>query len=162
MVARDHHQNTKTQSSAIRRGPGTRPKPAALPAKPVRKSSSLEIQAWFIRMGARGGTADECAGKLGLMHHAVSAALNRLRRSGALQITKERRITRSGHSAHVYVWAPHGKTTAVKPSPSIDQRILKVAKAFVAKRARVRNEKQYAKIVRTLIADLSRIALESV
>jgi len=79
-----------------------------------------------------------------------------------LQVTKERRVTRSGHSAHVYVWAPHAKAAAVRSPPSVDQQILKVAKAFVVKRAKVRTEKQYAKIVRALIVDLSRIALESV
>jgi predicted transcriptional regulator len=164
MVARD--RNTKRLNPLLnKRGSGPhKTKPAAVlkASRTVRKSSSLEIQAWFIQRGERGGTTDECAGSLGLMHHAVSAALNRLRRSGALQMTDERRATRSGHTAHVYVWAPNAKRSAAKPEPSRDQRILKVAKAFVAKRSGVSTDRQYARLVRTLIEGLSEIALKPV
>lgn len=52
--------------------------------------------------GSRGMTTDEVEVRTGLSHQTASARVNQLAKRGVIELSKERRPTRSGRSAGVY------------------------------------------------------------
>jgi hypothetical protein len=99
--------------------------------------SALRVLKWFMAQGAKGGTADECESSLGGRHQRI----NDLVRAGYLAETKERRLTKAGRPATVYVYQAADTGKVYKPSASEkDARIMAAAKAYIRTRATVRTD----------------------
>ena len=138
---------------------------AAIAVNPKHRAA-FRILAWFVSRGAKGGIVDECEAALDLRHQTASPRVNELTRAGCLTLTDDRRGTRSGKTARVYVYKP-GTSFALflglPPRPrtskaglsDLEASILAAGKSYVAGRATAKSSEQVKKLMLKLVTTLN-------
>lgn len=129
-------------------------------------STALRILTWFAATADKGGTVDECEMALGLSHQTASPRVHEFIQAGCLKQTSERRRTRSGATACVYVpvvgatfanfMRAAGSPRRVSPELSQhDEVLLRAARAYVRDRPKAQSDKQIKGAILRLVRALN-------
>lgn len=122
------------------------------------------VYAEFLKSGAGGATCDEIERRLGMRHQTCSARVHALDRGAAIVDSGERRKTRSGRRAAVYVAAPFltdemkKRAAAFAASRAIDRQVRQDARAraalTAAERAELQGLRAEVAVLRARVEDL--------
>lgn len=140
----------------------------------VQRSSRLrvafQILQWLDLCGAVGGTTDEAESAIGLPHQTVSPRINELAHVGCVRRLDEKRETRFGSKAFIYVLGTADfksfarfRTRRRQSAAGLsvrDKAMLEATRIFVAQRAKTRTQDAFKRAVVKLLADLDHLPSE--